>query len=116
MGSKSRGADASPKQEQAASSQAEVEERRVDEDQKKKDEESVKQFESQLQKPKRTPKQLDDEEAAARRDMVPEEVEQFARIGSTFSKMQDFQLETMLRELVAECVAPLREKVIMNNE
>ena len=111
MGSKSRGADASPKQEQA-SAQAEV----VDEDQKKMDAESVKQFEAQLQKPKRTPKQLDDEEAAAKKDMVPEEVEQFARIGSTFSKMQDFQLETMMRQLVAECVAPLREKVIMNNE
>ena len=48
--------------------------------------------------------------------MKPAEVEQFSKISATFSKMKDFQLETMLRELVADCVAPLRDKVMSNNE
>ena len=47
-------------------------------------------------------------------EMQSQEVKQFNQIDSKFKRMKDFEFETQLRELVAECIAPIRVRVLEN--
>ena len=48
--------------------------------------------------------------------MKDEEREQHSRIDKKFNNMEMYQFETQLRELVGECIAPIRERVLNHNE
>jgi len=46
--------------------------------------------------------------------MHPEEVKQFHKIDGKYKRMKEFEFETQLRELVSECIAPIRQKLLDN--
>ena len=45
-----------------------------------------------------------------------EEREEHSKIDKKFHNMEMYQFETQLRELVGECIAPIRERVLFHNE
>jgi len=69
-----------------------------------------------LLKPKKTMQQMDSEFQDQIHYMKEDEREQFHKIDSKYVDMQSFQFETQLRQIVGDCMGPVREKVILNNE
>ena len=67
-------------------------------------------------KPKHTMPELDRDADQRATDMSTEELDQFHRIDARHRNMQNYQFETLLREICAECIEPLRKRVIVNNE
>lgn len=43
-------------------------------------------------------------------DMLPEEVEHHQKVDAVHRHLQNYQFETQLREIVSECMAPLRNR------
>ena len=68
------------------------------------------------QKPARTMNQLEDDAKSKLQNMLPEEIEQFSHIDAKYRNIERFKFETQLREIVGECIGPLRERVIANND
>lgn len=60
--------------------------------------------------------QLDKEAEDKAADMSTAELDQFQRAGAQYRNLQNYQFETLLREICADCIAPLRERVINNDE
>ena len=67
-------------------------------------------------KPKHTMPELDRDADQKAADMNSAEQDQFHRIDAKHRNMQNYQFETLLREICAECIEPLRRRVIVNNE
>ena len=48
--------------------------------------------------------------------MLQEELDQVFKIDTKFKEIEEFSFENKLREIVSECIGPLRERVIQNHE
>ena len=44
------------------------------------------------------------------------EIEQHYRIDIKYRNLEEYQFETQLRELVADCIQPVRDRLIANNK
>ena len=86
-----------------------------DELERKKEEEKQREIADKL-KPKHTMEQLEKEAELKAPDMSSSELDQFQRVDAKYRNMQNYQFETLLREICAECIEPLRKRVISNNE
>ena len=92
-----------------------VDQARQEELERKREEAKQKEMMEKL-KPKHTMPELDRDADQRAADMSTEELDQFHRIDARHRNMQNYQFETLLREICAECIEPLRRRVMVNNE